>query len=220
MAGIHSVADLTELGRTRLSEHFFMREMLYSEVGNFHGMSNIPDDPELAVHVGTQIAENLLEPLKRAFGHVAVRSAYRSPGLNQFCHDRHNELTARGITDGAYYCSDNTYSASRHIWEQRDANGHCGGTVSPVIPWYLERYEQTGDASPLAWWIRDNLPDYAEIIFIPWMCAFNIRWYEGEPTKSIYIDHGALEAETPLTEPGMANFEGDHSDQYQGFPAA
>ena len=44
-----SVAALTELGRVRLSEHFFMREMLYSEVANFHGMVNIPDDPDLAI---------------------------------------------------------------------------------------------------------------------------------------------------------------------------
>ncbi len=47
-----SVADLTALGRVRLSEHFFMRDMLYSEVANFHGLSNIPDDPDLAITTG------------------------------------------------------------------------------------------------------------------------------------------------------------------------
>jgi len=216
MAAPDSVAALTELGRMRLSENFFMREMLCSEVANFHGMPNMPVDPDLAVHVGTQIAETLLEPLTSAFGHIAVRSAYRSPTLNQFCHDRHRELTAKGITDGAYYCSDNTYSASRHIWDLRDGDGFCGGTVSLVIPWFLSAYEQTGDVRPLAWWIRDNLPGYAEVIFFPWLAAFNIRWYEGAPTKAIWIDDG--KDEHLLTRPGMDDFDGDHGDRYPGFP--
>ncbi len=216
-----SVAELTELGRTRLSEHVFMREMLYSEVANFHGLSNLPEDPELALHVGRHLAEEIIEPLKRAFGHVTIRSAYRSPSVNRFCHDRHNELMASGVQDSAYYCSDNIYSASRHIWDLRDADGHCGGTTSLVIPWYLERYEKTGDARPLAWWIRDNLPNYAEVIFFPWMCAFNIRWYEGPNSKAIYIDAGpgGGEDET-LTALSMDNFEGDHSEFYSGFPKA
>ena len=44
-----SMKALEELGRVRLSEHFFMREMLYSEIANFHGIPNIPDDPDLAI---------------------------------------------------------------------------------------------------------------------------------------------------------------------------
>ena len=39
-----SMKALEELGRVRLSEHFFMREMLYSEIANFHGIPNIPDE--------------------------------------------------------------------------------------------------------------------------------------------------------------------------------
>ena len=45
---------LEKLGRVRLSEHFFMREMLYSEIANFHGIPNIPDDPDLAIAAGTR----------------------------------------------------------------------------------------------------------------------------------------------------------------------
>ena len=96
MAAPDSVAAPTELGRTRLSEHFFMREMLYSEVANFYGLPNMPEDPDLAVHVGTQIATKLLEPLKCAFGHVTVRSAYRSPTVNRFCNERHRQLDGQG----------------------------------------------------------------------------------------------------------------------------
>lgn len=215
-----SVAELTELGRERLSEHVFMREMLYSEVANFHSLANMPDDPELALQVGRKIATGIIEPLKAAFGHVSIRSAYRSPSLNQFCHDRHKELIAQGLTDGAYYCSDNIYGASRHIWDLRDAEGYCGGTVSLVVPWYLEQYEKTGDPRPLGWWIRDNLPDYAEVIFFPWLCAFNIRWYEGPPSKAVFIDDGGNFEDEKLTDASMENFEGDHSDQYPGFPKA
>lgn len=35
---IQDIAALTELGRQQLSDHFFMREMLYSEVGNLYGV--------------------------------------------------------------------------------------------------------------------------------------------------------------------------------------
>ena len=41
--------SLEELGRTRLSKHFFMRDFLQSEIGNFYGRPNIPDDPDLAI---------------------------------------------------------------------------------------------------------------------------------------------------------------------------
>ena len=114
---IDSVRALTDLGRVRLSEHFFMREMLYSEVANFHGMPNIPDAPNLAIEAGRQLREQVLEPLQAAFGRIVVRSAYRSPTVNAFCHER---LLAG---QQAYYCGDNDYSAARHIWDLRDKDG-------------------------------------------------------------------------------------------------
>ena len=60
-----SMKALEKLGRVRLSEHFFMREMLHSEIANFHGIPNIPDDPDLAVAAGTRLCEELLEPPAR-----------------------------------------------------------------------------------------------------------------------------------------------------------
>ena len=129
-----SVAELTELGRVRLSEHFFMRDMLYSEVANFHGMPNIPEDPDLAIATGEKLCQLVLEPMHRTFGGIVVRLAYRSPGVNDFCHQR---LIAG---ENAYYCSDNVYGAARHIWDIRDADGHMGATASVIVPWYLERY--------------------------------------------------------------------------------
>ena len=41
-----SVASLENLGRVRLSKNFFFRDFLYSEVANFYGKSNIPDNPD------------------------------------------------------------------------------------------------------------------------------------------------------------------------------
>ena len=80
-----SVATLTKLGREQLSPHFYMREMLYSEVANFHGMQNFPDNPNQAIAAGRRLCTELLEPLRATFGHISVRSAYRSCDVNKFC---------------------------------------------------------------------------------------------------------------------------------------
>ena len=150
----------------------------------------------------------------RAFGGIVVRAAYRSPGVNDFCHQRNKP------GDFAYFCSDNVYGAARHIWDLRDADGHMGATASVFVPWYLERYVETGDFRPLAWWIVDHISDYAEAIFYPWLCAFNIRWYEVPSDKAIKYDSPEQREDIVLTRRGMDGFDGDHADQYPGFPAA
>lgn len=207
-----SVAVLTELGRVRLSEHFFAREMLYSEVANFHGMANLPDDPETFIAAGRQLCAQVLEPLRAAFGHATVRSAFRSAELNDFCHRKLLE------GDRAYFCADNEYARARHIWDHRDSAGFMGATASVIIPWYLPRFEETNDPKPLAWWIKDHVPGYAEMGFYPWLCAFNIRWYEGPASKVITLSDG--ETSTRLTDRDTANFNEDHRALYEGFPAA
>lgn len=45
----------------------------YSEIANFHGIPNIPDDPDLAIEAGRRLCEALLEPLYRTFGGIAIR---------------------------------------------------------------------------------------------------------------------------------------------------
>lgn len=45
-----------------------MRDFLYSEIANVHGISNLPDDPELAIAAGRGLCEELLEPLQGAAG--------------------------------------------------------------------------------------------------------------------------------------------------------
>ena len=111
-----SMKALEELGRVRLSEHFFMREMLYSEIANFHGIPNIPDDPDLAIAAGTRLCEELLEPLHAAFGHVSIRSAFRSVEVNTYGAERQNKhpcLASRGIF-GRLVCGRTIYPQVFH----------------------------------------------------------------------------------------------------------
>ena len=116
---IRTVRALEELGRVRLSRSFFMRDFLHSEIANFYGMPNIPDNPELAIHVGKRLCEGLLEPLAATFGRIAIRSAYRSPTVN-----------ALGSEKG-HNCSSNEKNYASHIWDKRDAAGFLRGDGMP-----------------------------------------------------------------------------------------
>ena len=102
-----------------------------------------------------------------------------------------------------------------HIWDRRDADGFMGATACIVIPWFADRYEAGADWRSLAWWIHENLP-YSTLYFFPKMAAFNINWHE-RPKRRIdsYVDPKGT-----LTKSGMENHEGDHSEWYEGFPAA
>jgi hypothetical protein len=191
---------LEKLGRVRLSQNFFMRDFLYSEIANLHGMSNIPEDPDLAIAAGTRLCEVLLEPLKAHFGHIHIRSAYRSPTVNAF-----------GNANG-FNCASNEANAAGHIWDLRDGDGRMGATACIVIPWFADRYEKGADWRELAWWIHDHLPHHS-LFFFPVRAAFNIAWRE-EPEGRIdsYIAPRGC-----LTKPGMGNHRGDHSEWYSGW---
>lgn len=202
-----SVAALDELGRVRLSKSFFMREFLYSEVANLHRIPNIPDDPDLAIAVGTRLCEGLLEPLQETFGKILIRSAYRSCDVNGFCNQQ-QRAKKKGYT-----CASNEANRAAHIWDRRDGRGFAGATACIVIPWFADRYEAGADWRAMAWWIHDHLP-YSSLYFFPKMAAFNISWHE-RPERRIdsYVDPKGC-----LTKPGMANQTKDHSAWYEGFP--
>ncbi len=207
-----SVPELDELGRVRLSKHFCMREMLYSEVANFHGLPNVPDHPDLAIEAGSKLCQKVLEPICEAFGRIIIRSAYRSPSVNDFCANR---LRTHGTS---YYCFPNDYNRARHIWDLRDEHGHMGATATVVVPSYLDEWEKTRDYAPLAWWLVDHVPDFDLVMFFPWQCSFNIRWYEGSSKQQVFEDQLSfpdnIDKTELITERGMANFEGDHSHLY------
>ena len=199
MRSPQSVAALETLGRVRLSRTFFMRDFLYSEIGNFYGVPNIPDKPDLAVQNGKRLCEELLEPLQAAFGRIAIRSAYRSPAIN-----------ALGNQKG-HRCGSNESNFAAHIWDHPDKHGKHGATACVVVPWFVERYENGADWRAMAYWIHNHLP-YSELQFFPRLCAFNIGWHE-EPKRVI---HSFMEPKGTLIrgqgpDPELAS-------HYAGFP--
>ena len=199
-----SMKALEELGRVRLSPHFFMRDMLYSEIANFHGVANIPDDPDLAIAAGKRLCEELLEPLHSTFGHVSIRSAFRSVEVNEYGAQRSHE---------GYSCGPTQWNYARHVWDRRDAQGHMGATACIVIPWFVERYDAGTAWQAMAWWVHDHLP-YSHMAFFAKYAAFNLHWHE-QPVRRI---ESSIPPKGCLTEPGMANHTGDHSSQYPAFP--
>ncbi|MTI17015.1 hypothetical protein E1162_07155 [Rhodobacteraceae bacterium RKSG542] len=208
MRKIGSVTALDDLGRVRLSKSFFMREFLYSEVANFHGIPNYPDDPDLAIMVGKRLCKELLEPLQATFGKIIVRSAYRSCEVNGYCNAQ-QKAGKKGYT-----CASNEANFAGHIWDRRDKDGHAGATACIVIPWFADQMEDGADWRSLAWWIHDNLP-HSGLYFFPKMAAFNITWHE-QPVRRI---DSYIAPKGCLTKPGMENNTGDHSQWYEGFPS-
>src|SRR6266704_1592833 len=99
-----TVRGLEEFSRIRLSGSFFMRDFLYSDISNLHGIPNLPADPNLAIAAGRRLCEELLEPLQATFGRLAIRSAYRSGAVNEF-----------GNRQGLG-CASNLRNYGRHIW--------------------------------------------------------------------------------------------------------
>ena len=160
-----SVRRLEQLGRVRLSDSFFMRDFLYSEIAQAEGLENFPFDVDLAVSAGKGLCENVLEPIQSALGRISVRSAYRSPEVNKV-----------GNLKG-YNCASNQKSTARHIWDMKDKNANYGATACIVVSSFVGYYESTGDWPALAWWVHDHVPAYRDMMFYPRLAAFNINWY-------------------------------------------
>ena len=194
--------SLETLGRVRLSRHFFMRDFLYSEIGNFHEVQNIPEDPDLAIACGRAFCETLLDPLEETFGRIAVRSGYRSARLNAFGN-------ARGLN-----CARNDYPLECHIWDRGRGDDRAAG-ASIVIPWFADRYAEGRDWRDLAWWMHDHL-DYSEIWFFPKLCAFNLAWrpHPKRRIDSYIVPKGCLLR--PGAEPGETLAE--RRARYRDFP--
>ena len=157
-----SMWSLETFGRVRLSKYFYMRDFLYSEISNFHGIQNLPDDPDLVIENGKAFCTQLLDPLEETFGRIAVRSGYRSATLNAYGNE--NKLN----------CARNDNPLECHIWDWGRGDKAIAG-ASIVIPWFADQYEQGRDWRDLAWWMHDHLP-YSGIWFFPKLCAFNLDW--------------------------------------------
>jgi len=191
---------LEELGRIRLSNSFFMRDMLYSEISNHYGIPNIPDFPDVAIETGRLLCEELLESLQKKFGRISIRSAYRSPTVNKFGNE--NKLS----------CASNESNYSKHIWDYPGKNGYKGALATIVVNRFVPYFEQTGDWQAMAWYIHDHLP-YSNLYFFPKLGAFNIGWHENPERR---ID-SYVAPKGCLTKPEMENHSGNHSEKYRNL---
>jgi hypothetical protein len=122
-----SVKGAEDFGRIRLSRTFFMREFLHSEIASIHHMTNLPQDPALAVAAGRALCGFLLEPLQATFGRLSMRSAYRSAEVNAFGNEHFGN------------CASNEADRARHIWDERSADGGMGAMATIVVPWLVDR---------------------------------------------------------------------------------
>ena len=120
-----SMSALEEFGRARLSRNFFMRDFLFSEIADFHGIPNLPDDPGLAIEVGRHLCETLLEPLQAGFGRLAIRSGFRARRVTEFGHKRRE-------------CGSVKVNSAYHVWDLRDEAGCKGAGACIVVPWFAE----------------------------------------------------------------------------------
>ena len=96
----------------------------------------------MTVEVGASLCETLLlEPLLATFGHVAIRSAYRSGALHE-----------RGSKYRNMACIEK--NRTRHIGDKLDNNCKNGDTTCVVIPWFVAYLEARADMSwkAMAWW--------------------------------------------------------------------
>ena len=198
---ITSYDTLEKLGRVRLSDNFFMREFLYSSIGDWYGLPNYPEDPQMAVEAGTKLCRELLEPLRAKFGHVTLRSAYRSPTVN-----------AKGAENGNQHnCSGNEANYASHIWDRRDADGNMGASATVQVPWVMDRIAEGQGRSwtALAWWIHDHLPYHSQFYFKP-SGVLNLGWRE-HPERWI---RSWVAPKGYLTKEGEANWGRTHAGEY------
>ncbi|MBT4288111.1 MAG: peptidase M15 [Deltaproteobacteria bacterium] len=203
-----SVKSLEQFGRTRLSENFFMRDFLYSEISQIESVPNIPDDTDLAVQAGKMLCKKVLEPIREKLGRISIRSAFRSCKVN--------DIGAKK----KFNCANNESNYGRHIWDRRDSDGFMGATACIIVNSYIDYYENNShDWLPLAWWLHDNITEYASICFFPKYCAFNISWNENPDYHkeiSSWIKHPEVKGRI-LTKKSWNNFYGNHSDFYISF---
>ncbi|HEY9824810.1 MAG TPA: hypothetical protein V6D19_05140 [Stenomitos sp.] len=202
-----TIKALEEFGRERLSQSFFMREFLYSEISQIEKIPNLPDDPELAITAGKHLCQQVLEPIQEAWGRISIRSAFRSCEVNQ-----------KGLETGNN-CAKNENNYAYHIWDKKDKDDFMGATACIIVTSFIPYYEETGDWTALAWWIHDHVPAYANMTFFPKYAAFNISWHEN-PNYPKYIDSYVQDPHSGkskgyLTKPGMDNFAGTHEAFYK-----
>ena len=75
------IMNLEKTREKKLSEHFSLYEMIYSETAVSHHIDNMPNETE--TENLKYLCEKILEPLRQHFGVVRINSGFRCPKLNQ-----------------------------------------------------------------------------------------------------------------------------------------
>ena len=162
---------MDRIGRIRLSTHFYMRQFLYSEIAIMSGIVNLPDDPDLAVKTGTQLCEEILEPIVSRYGPIVLRSGFRSAAVNEF-----------GAAHGLQ-CASNAQNYAYHIWDHLDANDHCGAAACIIVPVVNDAHDRSAAVSDLIAFIEAEL-NFNEIAFFKRESSFNIGWHQ-HPVRTV-----------------------------------
>ena len=170
---------------------------------------------ELLLRLGAPGRELLLQSPQLQV-HVGGAEANVAVSLSRFGHDVAMVSTVAGNALGAHALAE----LRRHGVDTRgvreDAEGRMGATASIVVHAVLPYYERTGHWEAIAWWVHDHLP-YADMEFFPKLCAFNLQWREGTPTRR--ISSFIPPRRGLLTAPGMPNHSGRHEAEYAALLA-
>jgi len=197
-----AVRLIEDIGRIRLSESFFFRDFLYSEIATVTGLPNIPRDVEAAVWAGRQLCQEVLEPLQALLGPIRVRSGYRSELVNQYGNDHR------------LGCASNRSNYGRHIWDGVEENGARGAMACVVLPPLADHYHRTGDWQSFAWFMHDHLP-YSEMTFFSRLAAFNIGWSDAPRCT---IDSFISPHKGYLVRPDLFSSSRDNIEKYDHVP--
>lgn len=156
--------QLDRVGRIRLSQTFFLRDFLHSEIAVAHNIINMPDDLDLAIETGSRLCVEILEPLQAHFGPIRIRSGYRSSALNAFGHA--NRLN----------CASNEKNYATHIWDRIDREGKKGASACVIIPSLVTADIQREQAirQVQEWACPQTQIDH--IRFFRQVATFNIGW--------------------------------------------
>lgn len=162
--------ELEKLGRIRLSQHFYFRQFLHSEIATAFNIPNIPDNPAFAIENGTRLCETILEPIVAEFGPIVIRSGFRSARLNNFGH-------RMGLK-----CASNKKNYAAHIWDHLDDQGRSGASACIVIPAFNDGLCEYQSWEQLSTYLQSKLQCSKPIRF-KYNYAFNIGWQSLHQSK-------------------------------------
>lgn len=162
---------LEKIGRIRLSQHFYLRQFLYSEIAGAYGLVNLPTNFDLTIEVGKKLCTQILEPIQNEFGSIAIRSGYRSSEINAF-----------GV-ENRLNCAANNSNFAHHIWDHLDGNGFKGACACIVIPSLVDMNDQIAAFNRIVDFAKAEL-NFHHMTFFANNMAFNIGWHE-EPMAKI-----------------------------------